>query len=96
MDLPKDNAQALYHALNRLTTDVFRYGMGFATSKCKIPVPALSLCDDRLEKVNKFKCLGNVIISDRSTEEKIILGIAKIQDTLPQLTTLVEASWYPA
>lgn len=63
-----DSAQAVQHALDRLSIEVSRYGVCFLPSKSKVviqvwqePVPALILCDNRLEVVKSFKYFANLV-----------------------------------
>lgn len=63
-----DDGQIIQWALDSLAFEVSRYGMRFAPSKCKMlsqdwwePVPADTLCGNRLGVVNGSRCLWSAI-----------------------------------
>lgn len=82
--------QIIQRAFDRVAFEVSRYGIYFAPSKCKVllqvwqqPIPALALCDGRLEVVSIFKYLGSLVTPDRGVGEEVTLRIAKIRLDFP-------------
>lgn len=71
-----DNTQGIQCASDRLPIEVSSHGMCFTPSECKVLlqgwqelVLALTLCSDRVEVVNSFNYLENLITPEGSVVE---------------------------
>lgn len=74
--------------LNRLTTEVSRYGMQFALSNCNMllqdhrePAPVSQLGNERLKVDERFVYLGGCISGNGGAREEISMNVSRARLT---------------